>query len=816
MRSIIITINAMPTYTYPFKELDNTKVSKVGGKNASLGEMFQELTEQGVKIPDGFATSAEGYWEFIAENNLKDPIQEQLDKLDKEKFSNLNAIGAEIRKLILEAKTPENLKKAIKDAYQDLKEREDNLESVAIRSSATAEDLPEASFAGQHDSFLNIQDEEDVVDTVKKCMASLFTNRAIKYREDNGFDHMKIALSAGVQKMVRSDKACAGVAFTIEPDTGFEQVIFINGSWGLGDNVVGGVVRGDEYYLFKKNLQRDKLAVISKTLGTKKKTLIYAEEKSEEGQRTKNIATPEEQQKKFTLSDEEVQQLGRWCLTIEEHYGKAMDIEWAKDGNSGEIYIVQARPETVHSSKKDKNKLKQYSLKSKGKVIVSGNGIGDKIAAGKAKLLNTPEESDKLKEGDILVTEITNPDWDPVMKKASAIITNSGGRTSHAAIVARELGAVAVVGAEGATEVIKDGQEITVSCAEGQDGKIYDGILEWEEEDIDTEQLEDPDTDVELILANPKMAFQYASYPVDGIGLLRMEFAINNAIKAHPMALVNFDTLEDESAKEEIANLTASYENKETYFVEQLSMAVGTMAASFYPREVIVRMSDFKSNEYADLLGGKQFEPHEENPMLGFRGASRYYSDRYREGFRLECLAMKRAREEMGLDNIKLMIPFCRTVEEGKKVLEEMQKHGLTRGENGLEVYVMTEIPSNVIGCEEFAEIFDGFSIGSNDLTQLTLGVDRDSELVSNIFDERNAQVKTMIATAIEKANKAGKRVGLCGQAPSDFPEIAQFLVEKGINSISFNPDAIAKGIKNILEAEQKARKKSMAHTEEG
>lgn len=801
----------MAKYTFPFSELDNSKTDSVGGKNASLGEMFQELSKEGIKIPDGFATSAEAYWRFLEENKLKEPIGKLLDKLDRENFSNLKATGKEIRKQILDADMPDDIQKAIQEAYSELKDREKDLESVAIRSSATAEDLPEASFAGQHDSFMNIKEEKDVVETVKKCMASLFTDRAIKYREDHGFEHMKVALSAGVQKMVRSDKSCAGVAFTIEPDTGFEKVIFINGSWGLGDNVVGGEVMADEFYLYKENLKNDRVSIISKEMGSKKKTLVYADKKGQDGQNTRNIATPEEKQRKFILSDDEVSQLGKWCLKIEEHYGKPMDIEWAKDGNSGEMYIVQARPETVHSAKEAQKKLKQYSLKSEGEVLISGTGIGDKIASGKVKVLASPEESDKLQEGDVLVTDITNPDWDPVMKKASAIITNSGGRTSHAAIVARELGLVAVVGAEGATETLKDDQEVTVSCAEGQEGKIYKDKLEWEEEEIDTENLEDPETNVELILANPKIAFQYAHYPVDGVGLLRLEFAINNSIKAHPMALLKFDELKNEDEKQEIQRLTEAYENKERYFIEKLSMAVGTIAASFHPREVIVRMSDFKSNEYADLLGGSQFEPDEENPMLGFRGASRYYNEKYRDGFRLECLAMRRAREEMGLENIKIMIPFCRTVQEGREVLKEMEKHGLKQGENGLEIYVMTEIPSNVIGCEQFAEVFDGFSIGSNDLTQLTLGVDRDSQLVSDIFDERNQQVKDLIAEAIRKAHKAGKKIGLCGQAPSDFPEIAQFLVEEGIDSISFNPDAVAKGIKNILEAEGK---KEMSYAE--
>lgn len=794
----------MPDFIYPFKDLNQSRVEDVGGKNASLGEMFSELSSFGIRVPDGFATSSEAYWKFISKNDLKGPISEQLEKLDKEEFSNLEEVSENIRSKIMNASMPEQLGEAIRSAYQRLEEREENLESVAIRSSATAEDLPEASFAGQHDSFLNIKGEDDTVETVQKCYASLFTGRAIKYREDNRFDHMKIALSAGVQKMVRADKSCSGVAFTIDPDRGFEDVIFINGSWGLGDYIVGGEVLGDQFYLYKKNLKNDKFPILSKSAGKKERKLVYSDKKNDQGQNTKDSKTTEEERRSFILSDEEITKLGKWCLQIEEHYKKPMDIEWAKDGSSEEIFIVQARPETVHSSREEEKTLKQYSLKNDGNIIATGKSIGDKIAAGKARILQSPDESDKLEKGDVLITDITNPDWDPVMKKASAIVTNSGGRTSHAAIVARELGAVAVVGAENATEKISDGQEITVSCAEGQTGKVYEGILEWEEEEIDTSDFSNPDTDVELILANPEQAFLYASYPVDGVGLVRLEFAINNSIKAHPLALVHFDELEDVEAKKEIDELTAPYGDRESYFIEKLSMTVGTIAAAFYPREVIVRLSDFKSNEYADLLGGKQFEPEEENPMLGFRGASRYTSDQYRDGFRLECLAMKRARDEMGLDNIKLMIPFCRTVDQGENVVREMEKHGLKQGENGLELFVMVEIPSNVTGLGDFVEVFDGFSIGSNDLTQLTLGVDRDSELVSDIFDERNKQVRRMIATAIEKAKNSNRKIGLCGQAPSDFPEYAQFLVEKGIDSISFNPDAIAKGIKNILKAEGK------------
>ncbi|MFP4095370.1 MAG: phosphoenolpyruvate synthase [Cyclobacteriaceae bacterium] len=795
----------MATYTYLFEEINSDNVNEVGGKNASLGEMYQELSSEGIRVPNGFATTAEAYWHFLEENELKNPIEEALSELDRKEFKNLKEVGKKIRKKIMDATIPEDLAEAIKEAYHKLNEDGQDID-VAVRSSATAEDLPEASFAGQHESFMNVSGEEEVVRNVKKCMASLFTDRAIKYREDNDFDHMEVALSAGVQRMVRSDKGCAGVAFTIAPDSGFEKVIFINGSWGLGDNVVGGVVRGDEYYLYKENLSNNRQAIIDKTLGDKLQTLVYAEEESEKGQKTKNIDTPKEKQQQFILSDKEVIQLAQWCLKIEEHYDKPMDIEWAKDGETDEIFIVQARPETVHSSKEERTSLKQYHLKSKSNVLITGNAIGDKIASGKAKILHSPDESDKLEEGDVLVTEITNPDWDPIMKRASAIITNGGGRTSHAAIVARELGAVAIVGTGNATETLEDGQEITVSCAEGNEGKVYEGQLEWETEEINLDEIGDPDTEVMLILANPKMAFKYASYPVDGVGLMRLEFAINNAIKAHPLALSRFDELEDDEAKKEIEVLTATYPDKEAYFTEKLSQAVGAMAASFYPRDVIVRMSDFKTNEYADLLGGRQFEPKEENPMVGFRGASRYYNDRYKDGFKLECEAMRIVREDMGLDNVKLMIPFCRTVEEGKKVIKVMEENGLKQGKDGLEIYVMCEIPSNVIQGDEFAQIFDGFSIGSNDLTQLTLGIDRDSEIVSELFDERNEAAKRMIAMAIRNAKETNKKIGLCGQAPSDFPEIARFLVKQGIDSISFNPDAVAQGLKNILKAEEKEK----------
>lgn len=792
----------MSTYIRFFEALSNNDTAQVGGKNASLGEMISQLGPKGIHIPAGFATTAQAYWEFLEHNGLKEKLTKLLEKLDRKDFSNLSQTGKKAREAILKGKFPEEIVAAIKEAYNELEEKEQELTSVAVRSSATAEDLPEASFAGQHDSFLNVQGADDAVEACKKCYASLFTDRAIRYREHNGFDHMKVALSAGVQKMVRSDRASAGVGFTILPDSGYEQVIYLTGTWGLGENVVQGAVNADEFYVFKPSLKKGMRAIISKKVGSKEKTMVYADAQKVEGT-TVNKDTPKNKQQSFILTDEEVTTLATWALEIEEHYSRAMDIEWAKDGDSGELYIVQARPETVHSGK-EKSKLKEYRLKEKGRVLTTGNAIGEKVTKGIARILSSPDESDKLQEGDVLVTGITNPDWDTVMKKASAIVTDSGGRTSHAAIVARELGAVAVVGTEDATKKIKDGQEITVSCAEGHTGKVYEGALEWEEEEIDFEQFQKPDTEVMLILADPDMAFLYSSYPVTGVGLMRLEFVINSTVKIHPLALLHFEELKDKKAKKKIEEITAAYPDKRQYFIEKLAEGVASIAAAFYPRDVIVRMSDFKSNEYADLIGGREFEPEEENPMLGFRGASRYYSDAYREGFRMECEAMKIVRNEMGLTNVKLMVPFCRTVEEGKKVINLMGDFGLRQGWNGLEVYMMCEIPSNAILAEEFAEIFDGFSIGSNDLTQLTLGLDRDSALVSDLFDELNPATKKMISMAIEKAKKQGIKIGLCGQAPSDFPEFAQFLVEQGISSISFNPDAVAQGIKNILEAEGK------------
>lgn len=798
----------MSKYIQFFSDLTNQDTALVGGKNASLGEMISILQPKGIRIPAGYATTAAAYRDYLEHNGLREKLTELLNNLDKKDFKNLRQTGKKARELIMKGEFPADLSKAIKDAYRELEEREESLTSVAVRSSATAEDLPEASFAGQHDSFMNVKGPEKTLEACKKCFASLFTDRAIQYREHNGFDHMKVALSAGVQKMVRSDKSSAGVIFTILPESGYEEVIFLTGAWGLGDNVVQGAVNADEFHVFKPSLRKGLRAIISKKTGTKEKTMVYAQSSKNSNATTKNVKTPIKDRRKFVLSDEEIEKLAIWALEIEDHYGMAMDIEWAKDGDSGELYIVQARPETVHSSGK-KSKIKEYRLKDEGRILISGTAIGEKIAKGTARILASPDEADKLKEGDVLITEITNPDWDNVMKKASAIVTNSGGRTSHAAIVARELGAVAVVGTENATEAIKDGQQVTVSCAEGDKGKIYEGALEWEEEEIDFDKYDEPETEVMLILADPSIAYSYSSYPVKGVGLMRLEFIINNAIQIHPLALLHFVKLKDAKAKNKIEQLTAAYPDKEGYFIEKLSQGVAEIAAAFYPRDVIVRMTDFKSNEYANLIGGHEFEPDEENPMLGFRGASRYYSDEYRDGFRMECEAMKRVRDEMGFTNVKLMVPFCRTVEEGKRVINLMGDYGLKQGWNELEIYVMSEIPSNVMQGEEFAEIFDGFSIGSNDLTQLTLGLDRDSELVSNLFDENNPAAKQMISMAIEKAKKKGRKIGLCGQAPSDFPDFAGFLVEQGIDSISFNPDAVAKGIKNILKAENNKLMKS-------
>lgn len=794
-----------------FNQISITDIDKVGGKNASLGEMYNELNPIGINVPNGFAITAEAYRLFRKVNNLEQPIEDLLHSLDTTKYSNLSSVGKKIRKIILSAAIPKTIRDEIGIAYQSLSAQcgINNL-GVAVRSSATSEDLPTASFAGQMQSFLNINGEEQLLDAVHHCFVSLFTDRAIKYRHDMGFDNLDIAISVGVQQMVRSDKASSGVAFTIDPDSGFENTIIINSIWGLGENIVQGTVTPDEWMVFKTTLGNPKWnPILKKHCGRKEFTMIYSEKSgSPSAEHTiVNNETPLEKQNEFSLSDKEVIQLSDWCHKIEKFYNKAMDIEWAKDGLDNQLYIVQARPETVHG-KDDKQVRKIYKLVEKGPLLTHGIALGDKIASGKARILNSPQEGNLLQKGEIIVTDLTNPDWDPVMKKASAIITNKGGRTSHAAIVARELGTVAVVGCGNATSKIKNGQQITVSCAEGKEGNIYDGLLKWEIKEQYFSQLEMPKTDPMLILADPERAFELSQYPNQGVGLMRMEFAISNTIKIHPLALCEPEKVTDEKIKKEITTITKGYADPKRYFIDKLAESVAIVAAAFYPKDVIVRMSDFKSNEYANLIGGKYFEPKEENPMLGFRGASRYYSDFYRKGFALECEAMKKVRNEMGLLNVKLMIPFCRTFEEGEKVLEEMAKNGLVQGINGLQVYVMIEIPSNALLADEFAKLFDGFSIGSNDLTQLTLGLDRDSALVSYLFSEENPAVKSLIRETIRVAKRFEIKVGLCGQAPSDIPEFAQFLVKEGIDSISFNPDALIKGIENILEAEKNRNKK--------
>jgi pyruvate,water dikinase len=781
-----------------FSQLSLKDIAAAGGKNASLGEMISTLKASGINVPKGFAVLANAYRLFLTENNLTDKLQKTLNQLDKQHLSNLADIGKECRQLMADGKIPETLKKAVIEAYRQLAQGKEI--SVAVRSSATTEDLPSASFAGQHDSFLNIKGEENLLAALHKCYISLFNDRAIKYRTDHGFEHMQVALSVGIQQMVRSDKGSAGVAFTIDPETGFKNVIYITSAWGLGENIVQGAVNPDEFYVFKPSLEQRKKAIIKRKMGAKENKMVYDESGIKP---VKNIPTDSSERNSFSLNHEEVLQLADWCYNIEKHYGMPMDIEWGKDGITGELFILQARPETVHATN-EKIKIKEYKLKSKANPLCTGKAVGHAIVSGRVCIVKSLADAAKVQQGDIIVADITNPDWNALLRKAVSIVTNKGGRTSHASIVARELGIHAVVGTGNATEILHDGQIITVSCIEGDEGKVYDGNLEWEEKTITVDDVPKVKTKPMFILADPDKAFRLAQFPNQGVGLLRMEFIITNSIRIHPMSLVNFNSLSDSNDRKAIEAITLHYADKKKYFTEKLSEAIATVAAAFYPKEVIVRMSDFKTNEYAQLIGGKMFEPHEENPMLGFRGASRYYHERYREGFGLECEAIKIVRDEMGLSNVKVMIPFCRTVEEGIKVLETMKHFGLERGKNGLEVYVMAEIPSNVILADEFAKIFDGLSIGSNDLTQLTLGIDRDSNVISNLFDENNKAVKTMLSNVIQTAKNAGVKIGLCGQAPSDYPEFAQFLVEQGINSISFVPDALLKGIENIAKAESR------------
>jgi len=788
-------------YAVSFNDIGAADVSKVGGKNASLGEMIGRLREAGIRVPDGFATTAKAYWEFLEANDIQEKIKNHLAEMKKGKKS-LEQTGKAIRRRFRKAAFPEAISVAVTHAYQRLCESYGSEDvDVAVRSSATAEDLPEASFAGQQETFLNVTGEDELLDACRNCFASLFTDRAISYRQERGFDHMKVALSVGVQKMVRSDQAGSGVMFSIDTENGFPDVVVIDAAWGLGENVVQGTVNPDEYRVFKPLLSEDNYQpIIEKSLGEKEKKMVYAKGGSST---TRNIDTLKRERRSFVLGDDEILKLARWACRIEAHYEKPMDIEWAKDGETSELFIVQARPETVQSQKKA-GSLRAYSLKEDGERLLTGLSIGDAIATGKACLVKGPDRMDQFEENGVLVTEMTDPDWVPIMKKAAGIVTDHGGRTCHAAIVSRELGIPAIVGTGEATDVLKTGQEITISCAEGDEGYIYDGTLKFEAREMNLKDIPETRTRVMMNIASPAAAFRWWRLPCEGIGLARMEFIINNIIKIHPMALVRFDTLEDKEVKKRIEKLTRGYEDKTEYFVDHLARGIAKIAASQYPEPVIVRMSDFKTNEYADLIGGAQFEPREHNPMLGFRGASRYYSEKYREGFALECRAVKRVREEIGLGNVRIMIPFCRTLEEADKVLGVLAENDLIRGEKGLEVYVMCEIPSNVILAEQFAERFDGFSIGSNDLTQLVLGVDRDSSELAPLFDERNEAVKQEISRLIRTAHKSNTKVGICGQAPSDYPDFAAFIVQEGIDSISLNPDSVIAVKKRIAEVEKK------------
>ncbi|HET9884722.1 MAG TPA: phosphoenolpyruvate synthase [Candidatus Binatia bacterium] len=800
MNSVVIP----QRYIRWFEDIGIKDIPLVGGKNASLGEMVRELAPRGIKVPNGFAITAEAYWHLLRAANIDQQIQEILSGLDTRDTANLQQRGRAVRHAIMAAPLPQDLQHSIIAAYRELSRGADKPMDVAVRSSATAEDLPNASFAGQQETYLNVQGDAALLESCKRCFASLFTDRAISYRQDKGFDHFKIALSIGVQRMVRSDLASSGVMFSIDTETGSQDIVLINAAFGLGENVVQGSINPDEYFVFKPTLKQGFRPILQKRLGSKEFKLVYDIGGSK---MVKNIPVAPDDRSRFAITDDEILCLARWACLIEDHYSQQrgqytpMDMEWAKDGHTGELFILQARPETVQSQK-SLDRVEVYHLKEKGPALVRGRSVGEKIAHGPVRVVKSAHNLNQVQKGDVLVTDKTDPDWEPTMRKAAAIVTNRGGRTCHAAIVSRELGLPAIVGTENATEVLKDGQAVTVSCAEGETGFVYQGLLKFDVQQIKLHDLSRPQTQVMMNVGNPEEAFRLSSLPNDGVGLAREEFIISNYIKVHPLALLDYDRIEDQALREQIAQLTIGYDDKPQFFVDKLAQGVAMIGAAFYPKDVVVRLSDFKTNEYANLIGGKAYEPVEENPMIGFRGASRYYNPRYQVGFALECRAMKKVRDEMGLSNVKLMVPFCRTVEEGRRVLEEMEKHGLKRGDNKLEVYVMCEIPSNVILANEFAEIFDGFSIGSNDLTQLVLGVDRDSEIVAHIFDERNPAVKNMIASVIQAAKSKGKKIGICGQAPSDYPEFAAFLVELGIDSISLNPDAVLKTTVKILEIE--------------
>jgi len=797
-----------------FKEIGINDVAEVGGKNASLGEMYKNLTNKGVLVPNGFAVSSNAYRYILDFNDAWEKLHKELEGLDPNDVKDLQKKGKKCREIIYNCKIPNDLKDEILKSYDELKKEYGSSLSLAVRSSATAEDSPEASFAGQNDTYLNIKTKEDLLDAYKRCLASNFTDRSIHYKYDNNFDYFKVYLSVVVMKMVRSDIGASGVMFSIDTETGFRDVVFINAAYGLGENVVQGSIEPDSFYVHKPTFKKGYREVLKRRLGAKELEMVFTDRLNTDNiavEYTKNIETPSDKRERFCISDEDVMILGEYALKVEDHYSqkagyqKPMDMEWAKDGIDGKIYMVQARPETVESQKKG-TVLEMYHLKKKGEVLVTGRAVGTKIGIGKVHYIKDTDSLSDFKKGEVLVADTTTPDWEPVMKMASAVVTNKGGRTCHAAIVSRELGIPAVVGAKDATEILHDAQMVTVSCAEGESGYVYEGELEYEIVKTDLSSLPKPKTSVMMNLGNPELAFSLSSLPVEGVGLARMEFIINSYIKAHPMALKHPEKV-DEKTRRELEKLSFAYKDMEDFFIKTLSEGVATIAAAVYPKPCVVRMSDFKTNEYATLLGGEFFEPKEDNPMIGFRGAARYSHPRYEEGFALECQAMKRVREDMGFKNVILMIPFCRRVQEGKKVIDTMAKYSLERGKDGLKIYMMCEIPNNVILIDEFSKIFDGFSIGSNDLTQLTLGVDRDSQIVAFDYEERDEGVMKMIEMAVKGSKRNGRHSGICGQAPSDYLEVAEFLVRLGIDSISLNPDSVLKTIKDIVELERRIGK---------
>lgn len=803
-----------------FDDIGIEDVPMVGGKNASLGEMYQKLTSKGVAVPHGFAITAYAYRYLLEKAGIEEAIRNVLADLDTHDMKNLSERGEKVRDIIRTAEFPDELRQEIIAAYKKMEAEYGPNVDVAVRSSATAEDLPDASFAGQQETYLNIHGYDNLIQNCRKCFASLFTNRAISYRHDKGFGQFDVYLSITVQKMVRSDSASSGVMFSIDTESGFKDAVFLTGAWGLGENVVQGAVNPDEFYVFKPTLKEGKRPIVSKRVGSKEIKMIYDNDPNTE-EPVKNIPTTPAERGMYIINDDEILQLAKWACIIEDHYNKGMDIEWAKDGDgvnvgTGKLYIVQARPETVHSQACKKT-METYVLKEKGEVIVEGQAVGTKIGQGIAHVIKDTAHIGQFKKGEVLVTDMTDPDWEPIMKIASAIVTNRGGRTCHAAIISRELGIPCVIGTENGSEIIKTGTEVTVSCAEGETAHIYKGLLKFEVEKLDLDSVPATRTKIMMNVGIPEKAFSEGQIPNEGVGLAREEFIINSHIGIHPLALYNFEELKAKAATDskvaevvaEIERRTSAYPgDKKRFFIDKLAEGVGRIGAGFYPKDVIVRLSDFKSNEYANLVGGKFYEPVESNPMIGWRGASRYYDPKYRPAFELECQALLKARNDMGLTNIKLMVPFCRTPEEGKKVIQVMKENGLVQGENGLEIYVMCEIPSNVISADAFADVFDGFSIGSNDLTQLTLGLDRDSDLIAHIFDERNDAVKTMVKMVIDTAKRRGKKIGICGQAPSDFPEFATYLVECGIDSMSLIPDT---AIKTRLAVHEKEKELGIA-----